>query len=109
MTQFDYFHVHVYFDENSIDQARTLCEQARDQFGIEMGRVHEKNVGPHLRWSCQLSLPPEKFGEVIPWVSLQRNGLTIFIHGNTGDGLKDHQDHAIWMGEMLDLNLSIFS
>ncbi len=103
------FHAHVYFDENKVIQARVLCEEARDLFDIPMGRVHEKNVGPHPRWSCQLSVSPEKFGDVMIWLSLNRNGLTLFIHANTGDDLKDHTKHAIWMGEMLDLDLSIFS
>ncbi len=105
----DDFHAHVYFDEGTIDQARVLCEKVRDRYDIPMGRVHEKNVGPHPRWSCQLSVPPEKFGDVLTWLSLNREGLTLFVHANTGDDLKDHTKHAIWMGEMLDLDLSIFS
>ncbi|MFD2206583.1 DOPA 4,5-dioxygenase family protein [Kiloniella antarctica] len=109
MTVLGDFHAHVYFDEKTVSLARVLSEEARDHFGIAMGRVHEKNVGPHPRWSCQLSVPPEKFGEVVSWLSLNRNGLTLFIHANTGDDLKDHTDHAIWMGEVLDLNLSAFS
>ncbi|MEH6633603.1 MAG: DOPA 4,5-dioxygenase family protein [Halopseudomonas aestusnigri] len=105
----DDFHAHVYFDQDTLDQARALCEKVRDRYRIPMGRVHEKNVGPHPRWSCQLSVPPEKFGDVLTWLSLNREGLTLFIHANTGDDLKDHTKHAIWMGEMLDLDLSIFS
>jgi aromatic ring-cleaving dioxygenase len=34
-----------------------------------------------------------------------RNGLTIFAHAETGNALKDHTDHVIWLGpsETLDL------
>ena len=39
---------------------------------------------------------------------MNRQSLTVFTHPNTGDDLADHRDHAIWMGEVLDLNLAIF-
>ena len=102
------YHAHVYFDASSVEQARALCEAARDKFGVQMGRVHEKNVGPHPRWSCQLAFEPAIFGKIIPWLALNRDGLTVFIHPETGDGLKDHRDHDIWVGESLTVDLSIF-
>ncbi|MAP11648.1 MAG: 4,5-dioxygenase [Gammaproteobacteria bacterium] len=102
------FHAHVYFSHETLDQATTLCEQARDRFGIPMGRLHCKPVGPHPMWSCQLTVPTEQFGEVIAWLSLNRDGLTLFIHPNTGDAYKDHTDHALWMGQILPLGVRMF-
>lgn len=102
------WHAHVYFDESTIDKAREICEQVSEKFALEMGRVHEKNVGPHPRWSCQLLIERAKFGRAIPWLVKNRDGLTVFVHPLTGDDLKDHTDHALWMGEMLPLNLDIF-
>ena len=102
------FHAHVYFDEGTTEQARALCEEAARRFGVTMGRMHERPVGPHPRWSCQLAFPPALFGEVVPWLALARNGLTVFIHPETGDDLGDHRDRAIWMGEMLPLKLELF-
>jgi len=99
------FHAHVYFDVTTVERARALCEAARDRFGLEMGRMHERPVGPHPRWSCQLRVPNDRFGEVVAWLALHREGLTLFIHPNTGDALADHRDRAIWMGELLPLNL----
>lgn len=100
------YHAHVYFDETSVDQARTLCEAARDRFGVQMGRMHLKPVGPHPCWSCQLAFGPDAFAEVIPWLALNRNGLIVFTHTETGDDLKDHSEHAIWMGDIKTLDLS---
>ncbi len=100
------FHAHVYFDESTIDQARQLCERARDEFAVEMGRVHERPVGPHPKWSCQLAFEPDEFGKVVPWLSLNRGGLVVFIHAETGDVIADHTDHALWMGDMMELDLS---
>ncbi|KTC36791.1 DOPA 4,5-dioxygenase family protein, partial [Pseudomonas sp. ABAC61] len=102
------YHAHVYFDASTIDQARALCEQAAQRFGLQMGRVHERLVGPHPDWSCQLAFKPELFGEVVPWLALNRQGLVVFLHPDTGDDLLDHTDHAIWMGALRPLDLTVF-
>jgi DOPA 4,5-dioxygenase len=105
MTGISEFHAHVYFDADTVEQARALCEAARDRFGVAMGRMHERPVGPHPMWSCQLSLAPESFGAVIPWLALNRDGLVVFVHPNTGDDIPDHTDRAMWMGAVMALNL----
>ena len=102
------YHAHVYYDASTIDQARALCEEAAHRFGISMGRVHERPVGPHPDWSCQLAFGPELLGIVLPWLAISRHGLVIFLHPDTGNDLLDHTEHAIWMGEIRPLNLSIF-
>ena len=103
------YHAHIYFDASTIDQARKLCEDAAKLFPLRMGRVHERPVGPHPDWSCQLAFEPEYIGVVLPWLALHRDGLVVFLHPDTGDDLKDHTDYAIWMGAMRELNLSAFS
>ena len=102
------YHAHIYFDATTIDKARKVCETCRDLFSVEMGRVHEKPVGPHPDWSCQLAFGPEKFADVTSWLMLNRDGLVVFLHPETGNALLDHRDRATWMGEMRPLNLSIF-
>ncbi|SDC70779.1 DOPA 4,5-dioxygenase family protein [Ruegeria marina] len=102
------YHAHVYFDAETEKTARQVCEEAARRFPVEMGRVHRRNVGPHPRWSCQLAFHPEAFDKVLPWLMLHRQGLTVFVHPNTGEELLDHRDRAIWMGEMLELDLSVF-
>ena len=56
-------------------------------------------------WSCQLAFEPEIFATLIPWLALNRDGLTVFIHPQTGDDLADHTEHAIWMGSIEPLVL----
>lgn len=103
------YHAHVYFDANTVAQARALCEAAAAQFPLRMGRVHEKLVGPHPEWSCQLAFRAELFAEVIPWLMLHRNGLIVLVHPITGNDLRDHRDFPMWMGEARTLNLSVLS
>lgn len=103
------YHAHVYFDAGTVEQARALCAQAAELFGVEMGRVHEKPVGPHPKWSCQLAASPAQFAELLPWLALNRDGLIVFCHPDTGDHLANHRDHGVWLGTGLDLDLSIFN
>lgn len=103
------YHSHVYFDAKTYDQALVLCREAADTFGVVMGRMHERAVGPHPDWSCQLAYPVELFAQVMPWLALNRGELTVFTHPITGDDLRDHRDFAIWLGQVRPLNLDIFS
>ena len=102
------YHAHVYFDAQTVDRARRLCEDARTQCGVAVGRVHEKLVGPHPRWSCQLAFDSKQFDALIAWLIEHRGGLTIFVHGLTGDDLEDHTTHASWLGKPAKLNLEVF-
>ncbi|MEO0389336.1 MAG: DOPA 4,5-dioxygenase family protein [Pseudomonadota bacterium] len=108
MTEITGYHAHVYFDADTLPQARALCEAATREFGVEMGRMHERPLGPHPMWSCQLGCSPDQFAALLPWLALKRDGLIVFCHPDTGDHLADHRDHAIWLGAGLDLDLSIF-
>jgi len=103
-----HWHAHVYFNEHTVEQASRLCEEAASALPVEQGRVHRKPVGPHPQWSCQLSFDPEHLGQVVTWLTLKRNGLTVFVHPNTGDDLVDHRDRAVWLGDSDNLRLEIF-
>ena len=50
VNSYDRYHAHVYFDENSVERAAALCQEAGELFGVTVGRVHRKLVGPRPRW-----------------------------------------------------------
>jgi aromatic ring-cleaving dioxygenase len=109
MTSITGYHAHVYFDAASREQAQAHCDAAGRSFRLIVGRMHDKPVGPHPRGSCQLAFEPELLGRVIPWLLENRNGLTVFAHANTGDDLKDHTEHVLWLGPSETLNLAALS
>lgn len=109
MSPFPAYHAHIYFDKNTLEQAEILCHSAAEHFPVRMGRIHQKPVGPHPFWSCQLSFEAELFAELIPWLNAHRNGLRILVHPVTDDHLKDHRDYAMWLGDSAQLDLSIFN
>jgi aromatic ring-cleaving dioxygenase len=106
MTTITGYHAHVYYDAPTREQARQLCEAAGKRFPLKVGRMHDKPVGPHPRGSCQLAFAADQLAEVLPWLVLNRNGLTVFTHAETGDAITDHTAHVIWLGPSETLDLS---
>jgi DOPA 4,5-dioxygenase len=102
------FHAHIYFNPPELARAQALAGAARERFGVAVGHFHERPVGPHPRGSCQLTVTPGEWGDFSQWIALNRDGLTIFAHGTTGDDLADHTRHVIWFGPSEPLDLSIF-
>ncbi|HSH89053.1 MAG TPA: DOPA 4,5-dioxygenase family protein [Ramlibacter sp.] len=98
-------HAHLYFDADTVAQARALAERAGRELHVQVGRVHEKEVGPHPRWSCQLAFDASEFDKVIEWLEANRNGLDVFVHGLTGDDIADHTTHAYWLGKEWPLKM----
>ncbi len=102
------YHAHIYFDASTAGKAAKLCDTAGENFAVTVGHKHQQPVGPHPCWSCQITFKPELFGVFIPWLALNRKGLTVFLHPVTGDDLMDHTEYAIWMGKIEPLKLDIF-
>ena len=103
------YHAHVYYDAETKPIAASIREAVEARFDIEMGRWRDKPVGPHPMWSYQIAFKVELFAELIPFLALNRNGLTVFIHPNTGNALTDHTAHVMWLGESKVLDVSMLS
>jgi DOPA 4,5-dioxygenase len=99
------YHAHVYYDADSKPAAAALREAIEARFAVRLGRWHDRPVGPHPRWSYQIAFAPGLFAELVPWLALNRGGLTVFLHPETGNDLPDHRDHAIWLGDKAELDL----
>ena len=80
------WHSHVYFDAASRDAAWALRETIEKSFEIEMGRFHEKPVGPHPQFSFQVHFRNEQFAPFMAWLTMNRGaGL-----GQAPAGLQQH-------------------
>jgi aromatic ring-cleaving dioxygenase len=107
MTAISGYHAHVYFDAATTrEAAERLCREAGRLFKLTVGRMHDKPVGPHPRGSCQLAFDTDEFAKVLPWLIENRAGLTVFAHAETGDAIKDHTEHVLWLGPSETLNLA---
>jgi DOPA 4,5-dioxygenase len=104
----DKYHAHVYFDQSSLEMATVLSETITEKFGLHVGRVHQKPVGPHTKWSFQILFFREDFDALIPWLDSVRGELSVLVHADTGDDLIDHTTYAYWLGKQVPLNLDGF-
>ena len=102
------YHAHVYFDPDERQRAVHLREEVGRRFAVTLGRVHDRPVGPHAKSMFQVLIGREKFAAVVSWLMLNRRGLDVLVHPDTGDDLADHTRHAMWLGERLPLDVSAF-
>jgi DOPA 4,5-dioxygenase len=105
------WHAHIYFDATTRDAAWQFRQEIATHFGdaLELGRFHEKPVGPHPKWSYQLAFERAQFTDIVEWLTLNHGALDVFLHPNTGDSLRDHRDAAVWIGHSHKLALDIFT
>jgi len=101
------YHAHVYYDPDSRETAARLREQIERAFAVEMGRWREEPVGPHPQTMYQVKFAPTEFQRIVPWLMLNRAGLTILVHPDTGDAYRDHAQNELWLGEKLKLRLDV--
>jgi aromatic ring-cleaving dioxygenase len=72
-----------------------------------LGRWHDAPVGPHPQSMYQIAFPTTMLAPFLPWLMLNRDGLSILLHPGTGDAYADHTDHAVWFGGMLPPRLDV--
>ncbi len=103
------FHAHIYFDTDSRDMAACVREELAARFEVQLGRWHEKPIGPHPKSMYQVAFSPNQFGKIVPWLMLNRGGLDILVHPETGDDVADHTEHSLWLGKKLELNIEFLA
>jgi DOPA 4,5-dioxygenase len=105
----NFYHAHVYYDAASRAEAARLRDAIERGFEVEMGRWREEPVGPHPQPMYQVKFKVGEFARIVPWLMLNRLGLTILVHPDTGDAYRDHAVNPLWLGEKLQLRLEVLS
>jgi aromatic ring-cleaving dioxygenase len=110
MTAIRSWHAHIYYDPAT---TRPVAERLRagvaERFNVMLGRWHDVPVGPHPQAMFQIAFGHEVFADLACFLALHRDGLTVLLHPNTDDEVADHRDHALWMGAVLPLDLSVLA
>ena len=104
------YHAHVYFDPETMHRAAVVLEKftsnVSDWTNIRVAGVHKDPMGPHPKGMFMIAFTQVDFGNIVSWLMLNRQGLTVLVHPETGDELADHTIHPLWMGEILPLDLT---
>ena len=101
------FHAHIYYSEDD----RASAEVLRDRFlaapsqVLFVGRMMDEGVGPHPIAQFEVHFLESARPDVIS--AIEASGLRALIHPLTDDDLADHTSLAHWIGEPLELDVSV--
>ena len=82
--------MHVYYDPASRDRAGQLRTWVEERFPVRMGRWHDVPVGPHPTAMYQIQFTTDLFPALVPFVMMNRMGLTVLLHPESGRPRDDH-------------------
>lgn len=104
------YHAHIYWSSPAErERALAVRDGIAERFVVQLGRIHDRNVGPHTQSMYQVAFTTDVFSELVPWLMLNRRELSVLIHPNTGRERDDHLLHAAWLGPGLALNADVLS
>jgi DOPA 4,5-dioxygenase len=101
------YHAHIYYDAASKDRATILRQWVEERFTVRMGSWHDEPVGPHVQAMYQIAFTPELLPTLVPFLMLNRMGLTILLHPQSGRPRDDHTLNAVWMGKVLPVKTAL--
>lgn len=101
------YHAHVYYDSASKERAAILRHWVEERFAVRMGSWHDEPVGPHVQAMYQIAFTPDLLPALVPFLMLNRTGLTILLHPQSGRPRDDHTSNAVWMGEVLPVKTEV--
>jgi DOPA 4,5-dioxygenase len=104
------YHTHIYFrSAEERERALQIRSWIDQRFLVQLGRVHEVPIGPHTVPMYQVAFACEAFASFVPWLMLNRRGLSVLVHPNTGRALDDHLVKSLWLGEPLAIRSDVLS
>ena len=101
------FHAHIYYTEDD----RAAAEALRDRFLamqpaiLFVGRMMDQGVGPHPIPQFEVHFLEGAQADVI--AAVEASGLRALVHPLTDDDLADHTSLAHWIGEPVELDVSV--
>jgi len=107
------YHAHVFYDADE----RAGAERLRQRFSAEKGRgalaglifvgkLRDRRVGPFPKPQFELHFHANSLTAVVD--ELKASGLNALVHPLTNDDLADHTSLALWIGDPLPLDHSVF-
>ena len=106
------YHAHVYYSAEERPLAVKLRDRLRTQRATDplsgwlfIGELRDHKAGPHITAQFEIH-----FGErLLPFVEAEmtRSGLRVLIHPLTLDDLGDHTYSGRWIGQPVELDLTV--
>ena len=101
------YHAHIYYS----DDDRAAAEALRDRFSamqpqiLLVGRMMDEGVGPHPIAQYEVHFLDDARPDVV--AAIEASGLRALVHPLTDDDLADHTTLAQWIGEPVELDVTV--
>jgi aromatic ring-cleaving dioxygenase len=101
------YHAHIYYSDEEVPAAEAL----RAEFAagrpevLFVGQLTDRGVGPHPLPQYEVHFLEQSLAGVI--AAIEAAGLRALVHPLTDDDLADHTTLAHWIGEPLELDVSV--
>jgi len=100
------YHAHIYYS----DSDRAAASALRDQFAARSdilftGQMTDRGVGPHPIPQYEVHFRERSLDGVV--AAIETSGLRALVHPLTDDDLADHTTLGRWIGEPLELDLTV--
>ncbi|QCB55514.1 aromatic ring-opening dioxygenase [Sphingopyxis sp. PAMC25046] len=100
------YHAHIYYDLAERPAAAALRDDfTRDPAILFVGAMTDRAVGPHPIAQYEVHFLARSQDAVI--AAIEPTGLRALVHPLTDDDLADHTSLARWIGEPIDLDVTV--
>ncbi|HEX6661628.1 MAG TPA: DOPA 4,5-dioxygenase family protein [Sphingomicrobium sp.] len=104
-------HAHIYYTDGERPRAERLRDDFLDKAAqgeadiLFVGQMTDRAVGPHPIPQYEVHFLERSRSDII--AAIEASGLRALVHPLTDDDLADHTKHAHWVGEPIDLDVSV--
>ena len=101
-----YYHAHIYWSD---DDGREIALKLRPylkSIGCQLGTVHDKPIGPHPLPMYQINYHDRVSSVVEKFLRNNCGNLSVLLHEDTGDDIKDHTVGVRWIGKPVVLDIA---
>ena len=100
------YHAHIYYSEGD----RLAASALRDEFAARtdilfVGAMTDRGVGPHPIPQYEVHFRESSLDNVV--AVIEASGLRALVHPLTDDDLADHTTLGRWIGEPLELDITV--
>ena len=104
------YHAHIYFSGDERAAAELLREALLRRAGdrgsiLFVGRMTEGKAGPHPIPQFEIHFLERSLAETV--AAIEASGLRALVHPLTDDDLADHTHLGRWIGEPVELDLTV--
>jgi DOPA 4,5-dioxygenase len=100
------YHAHIYYSEGDRLAASALRDELAARAGILfVGAMTDRGVGPHPIPQYEVHFRESSLDNVV--AAIEASGLRALVHPLTDDDLADHTTLGRWIGEPLELDITV--